>query len=112
MIAHDARRDHPMAAIYRTRCRRRSSLDLVAGGERRMPAVTEALETRCVPVSDPEWLTNVNALRTCTTSASPDQHARSVRSVPEPGQIATLARVVRGVAPGAPPGARVSKIVG
>ncbi|MBD0023498.1 MULTISPECIES: molybdenum cofactor guanylyltransferase [Gordonia] len=60
VIAHDARRDHPMAAIYRT-----SSApvvaDLVAGGERRMLAVLDALETRRVPVSEPEWLTNVNA---------------------------------------------------
>ncbi|HMS73745.1 MAG: molybdenum cofactor guanylyltransferase [Gordonia sp.] len=60
VIAHDARRDHPMAAIYRT-LSAQVVADLVAGGERRMLAVTEALETRRVPVSDPEWLTNVNA---------------------------------------------------
>ncbi|MFZ2241505.1 MAG: molybdenum cofactor guanylyltransferase, partial [Gordonia amarae] len=35
--------------------------DLVAGGERRMLAVVDELETRRVPVSNSEWLTNVNA---------------------------------------------------
>ncbi|KNA92945.1 molybdenum cofactor guanylyltransferase [Gordonia sp. w5E2] len=60
VVAHDAERDHPMAAIYRT-----DAADvigqLVATGERRMTAALDALATYRVTVSDPLWLTNVNS---------------------------------------------------
>lgn len=60
VVAYDAGRDHPMAAIYRTRVVDQLA-DLVEGGELRMVAALEALVTRRVGVSDPEWLANVDA---------------------------------------------------
>ncbi len=60
VIAHDAQRDHPMAGVYRT-----SAADALAGlvdaGELRMLAALDAISTRRVGVSDPNWLTNVDA---------------------------------------------------
>jgi molybdopterin-guanine dinucleotide biosynthesis protein A len=60
VIAHDAQRDHPMAGVYRT-----SAADalaaLVDAGELRMLAALDAISTRRVGVSDPNWLTNVDA---------------------------------------------------
>jgi molybdopterin-guanine dinucleotide biosynthesis protein A len=60
VIAHDTERDHPMAGVYRTSAASRIA-ELVATGEKRMTAVLDALATRRVSVSDPDWLTNVNA---------------------------------------------------
>ncbi|GAC49771.1 molybdenum cofactor guanylyltransferase [Gordonia aichiensis] len=60
VVAHDAERDHPMAAIYRTDAAD-AIAELVAAGERRMTAALEALATYRVTVSDPLWLTNVNS---------------------------------------------------
>ncbi|MFW0784612.1 molybdenum cofactor guanylyltransferase [Gordonia sp. CPCC 206044] len=60
VIVNDAERDHPMAGLYRT-----DAADVIAGltatGERRMMAALDALATYRVSVSNPEWLTNVNA---------------------------------------------------
>ncbi|MGK2319851.1 molybdenum cofactor guanylyltransferase [Gordonia rhizosphera] len=60
VIAHDMGRDHPMAALYRT-----DASEVIAGlaaqGERRMLGALDALTTHRVAVSNPDWLTNVNA---------------------------------------------------
>ncbi|MFJ6098970.1 MULTISPECIES: molybdenum cofactor guanylyltransferase [Williamsia] len=59
-IAVDSQRAHPLAGVYRTRAA--ATLDeLVQGGERRMLAAVDALRTNRVTLSDPTWLTNVNA---------------------------------------------------
>lgn len=60
VIARDTQRDHPMAGVYRTDVAPVLA-ELSAGGERRMLAVLDALVTHRVAVSDPVWLTNVNA---------------------------------------------------
>ncbi|PYE13993.1 molybdopterin-guanine dinucleotide biosynthesis protein A [Williamsia limnetica] len=59
-IAVDSQRAHPLAGVYRTRA---SGIlaDLVASGERRMLAAVDALRTNRVTLTDPTWLTNVNA---------------------------------------------------
>lgn len=60
VIARDSQREHPMAGLYRT-----DAAPVIAGlsasGERRMLAVLDALTTHRVAVSEPDWLTNVNA---------------------------------------------------
>lgn len=60
VIAYDGQRDHPMAGIYRTRV-----VDTLAGlvddGELRMLAAVDAIATRRGGVSNPVWLTNVDA---------------------------------------------------
>jgi molybdopterin-guanine dinucleotide biosynthesis protein A len=59
-IAVDSQRAHPLAGVYRTRAA--GTLDeLVQAGERRMLAAVDALRTNRVTLSDPTWLTNVNA---------------------------------------------------
>jgi molybdopterin-guanine dinucleotide biosynthesis protein A len=59
-IAVDSQRAHPLAGVYRTRAA--ATLDeLVRTGERRMLAAVDALRTNRVTLSDPTWLTNVNA---------------------------------------------------
>lgn len=60
VVAHDCERDHPMAGIYRVQTAG-AVADLARAGERRMTAVLDAVVTRRITVSDPEWLTNVNA---------------------------------------------------
>lgn len=60
VIANDTERDHPMAGLYRTDTAS-TIAELTAGGERRMLGALDALNTRRVAVSNPEWLTNVNA---------------------------------------------------
>ncbi|GAA4661164.1 molybdenum cofactor guanylyltransferase [Gordonia humi] len=60
VIARDAQRDHPMAGVYRTRVAETLQA-LVDGGELRMTAAVEALDTRRVSVTDENWLTNVDA---------------------------------------------------
>ncbi|AFA72991.1 putative molybdopterin-guanine dinucleotide biosynthesis protein A [Gordonia polyisoprenivorans VH2] len=60
VVAHDADRDHPMAAIYRVGAASTVAA-LVESGERRMTAALDALVTRRITVSDPSWLINVNA---------------------------------------------------
>ena len=60
VVATDAERDHPMAGIYRIGAASRIAA-LVEAGERRMTAALDALDTRRVTVSNPNWLTNVNA---------------------------------------------------
>ncbi|WAC55054.1 molybdenum cofactor guanylyltransferase [Gordonia sp. SL306] len=60
VIATDAQRDHPMAGVYRTDVAGTLGR-LTDGGERRMLAALELLTTHRVAVSNPEWLTNVNA---------------------------------------------------
>lgn len=59
-IAVDSQRAHPLAGVYRTRASA-TLADLVASGERRMLAAVDALRTNRVTLSDPTWLTNVNA---------------------------------------------------
>jgi len=59
-IAVDSQRAHPLAGVYRTRAA--GTLDeLVQAGERRMLAAVDTLRTNRVTLSDPTWLTNVNA---------------------------------------------------
>ncbi|GAA1480381.1 molybdenum cofactor guanylyltransferase [Gordonia sinesedis] len=60
VVAHDAQRDHPMAAVYRTGIAPTIAA-LAASGERRMTAALDAVTTHRISVSDPDWLTNVNA---------------------------------------------------
>ncbi|MBE7159850.1 MAG: molybdenum cofactor guanylyltransferase [Williamsia herbipolensis] len=60
VIAVDAQRQHPLAAIYRSSCAVRLT-ELVAGGERRLLAALDEMVVHRVGVSDPSWLTNVNA---------------------------------------------------
>ncbi|PXW33468.1 UNVERIFIED_CONTAM: molybdenum cofactor guanylyltransferase [Williamsia faeni] len=59
-IAVDTQRAHPLAGVYRTRAAG-TLADLVQTGERRMLAAVDALRTNRVTLSDPSWLTNVNA---------------------------------------------------
>jgi len=59
-IAVDEQRSHPLAGVYRTRCAGQLR-ELVAAGERRMLAAVDVLRTHRVTVSDPDWLTNINA---------------------------------------------------
>lgn len=60
VIAQDATRDHPLAGVYRSAVH--STLtDLVVSGERRLTAAAEAIDSRRIAVSDPDWLLNVNA---------------------------------------------------
>ncbi len=58
VLAWDGR-DHYLAAVYRTDLSARIA-ELVAGGERRMRALTDAARTRRVVVSDAGALTNMN----------------------------------------------------
>lgn len=60
VIAEDAARQHPLAAVYRSSCAGRLA-ELVAGGERRLLAALDGMTVHRVGVSDPTWLTNVNA---------------------------------------------------
>ncbi|MFT4088710.1 MAG: molybdenum cofactor guanylyltransferase [Gordonia sp. (in: high G+C Gram-positive bacteria)] len=60
VIAQDAERDHPMAGIYRTRIAPQLA-ELVAAGELRMLGALDSVVAHRVGVSDPRWLTNVNA---------------------------------------------------
>ena len=60
VVAHDAHRDHPMAGVYRVSAAG-TIADLAASGERRMTAALDAVTTHRITVSDPDWLTNVNA---------------------------------------------------
>ncbi|MGV9826592.1 MULTISPECIES: molybdenum cofactor guanylyltransferase [unclassified Gordonia (in: high G+C Gram-positive bacteria)] len=60
VVAREAGRDHPMAGIYRT-SDASVVTRLVDSGERRMTAALDALATHRVAVSEPDWLTNVNA---------------------------------------------------
>ncbi|AUH69343.1 MULTISPECIES: molybdenum cofactor guanylyltransferase [Gordonia] len=60
VVAHEGGRDHPMAGVYRTRSAQQLA-DLVEKGELRMGAALDALVTRRIGVSDPDWLTNVDA---------------------------------------------------
>ena len=60
VIAVDSQRAHPLAGVYRTRVAG-TLADLVQTGERRMLAAVDALRTHRVTLSDPAWLTNVNA---------------------------------------------------
>lgn len=60
VIAHDSERDHPMAGIYRTRVAPQLT-ELLATGEQRMTAALDAIVTHRVTVSEPRWLTNVDA---------------------------------------------------
>ncbi|MEH3154230.1 MAG: molybdenum cofactor guanylyltransferase [Gordonia paraffinivorans] len=60
VIAVDAQRQHPLAAVYRSSCAARLAA-LVAGGERRLLAALDEMTVHRVGVSDPTWLTNVNA---------------------------------------------------
>ncbi|MFD0928012.1 molybdenum cofactor guanylyltransferase [Williamsia deligens] len=60
VIAVDAQRQHPLAAIYRSSCAARLT-ELVAGGERRLLAALDEMVVHRVSVTDPTWLTNVNA---------------------------------------------------
>jgi len=59
-IAVDSQRAHPLAGVYRTRVAG-TLAELVQTGERRMLAAVDALRTHRVTLSDPAWLTNVNA---------------------------------------------------
>ncbi|WP_029760046.1 molybdenum cofactor guanylyltransferase [Gordonia hirsuta] len=60
VVVHDGGRDHPMAAIYRTRVVP-VLVDLLDSGEQRMVAALDAIQTHRVGVSDPAWLTNVDS---------------------------------------------------
>ncbi|MEZ5211912.1 MULTISPECIES: molybdenum cofactor guanylyltransferase [unclassified Gordonia (in: high G+C Gram-positive bacteria)] len=60
VIAYDSERAHPMAGIYRTRVAPRLA-ELLATGEQRMTAALDAIVTHRVTVSNPDWLTNVDA---------------------------------------------------
>ncbi|MFW0796401.1 molybdenum cofactor guanylyltransferase [Gordonia sp. CPCC 205515] len=60
VIARDNQRDHPMAGLYRTDVAPILA-ELTASGERRMLAVLDAVTTHRVAVTQPDWLTNVNA---------------------------------------------------
>lgn len=60
VVVHDAGRDHPMAAVYRTRIVP-ALTELLATGEQRMLAALDAVVTHRVGVSNPRWLTNVDA---------------------------------------------------
>ena len=60
VIAHDSQRDHPMAGVYRTNVAD-TLAGLVDAGELRMVAAIDAIATRRVGVSNPDWLTNVDA---------------------------------------------------
>ncbi|MFZ1381269.1 MAG: hypothetical protein WAS54_00600 [Scrofimicrobium sp.] len=52
-------RDHPMPAIHRTRVS--PLVALLESGEQRILAVLDAIDTHRLGVSDPAWLTNVDA---------------------------------------------------
>ncbi len=60
VVVHEGGRDHPMAAIYRTRAvpALKALLDT---GEQRMVAALDAIVTHRVGISDSAWLTNVDA---------------------------------------------------
>ncbi|MFZ1381271.1 MAG: molybdenum cofactor guanylyltransferase MobA, partial [Scrofimicrobium sp.] len=60
VVVHEGGRDHPMAAIYRTRVVPQL-VALLESGEQRMLAGLDAIVTHRVGVSDPAWLTNVDA---------------------------------------------------
>ncbi|MFZ2511097.1 MAG: molybdenum cofactor guanylyltransferase [Gordonia sp. (in: high G+C Gram-positive bacteria)] len=60
VVVHEGGRDHPMAAIYRTRIVPQLA-ELIAAGEQRMLAALDAIVTHRVGVSDATWLTNVDA---------------------------------------------------
>lgn len=60
VVVYDAGRDHPMAAIYRTRVVPQLA-ELIESGEQRMLAALDAIVTHRVGVSDSSWLTNVDA---------------------------------------------------
>lgn len=60
VVVHEGGRDHPMAAIYRTRVVPRLAA-LLESGEQRMLAALDSIVTHRVGVSDPAWLTNVDA---------------------------------------------------
>nr|WP_083710050.1 molybdenum cofactor guanylyltransferase [Williamsia sterculiae] len=59
-VAVDAQRVHPLAAVYRTRVAE-SLAELTVTGERRLLAGLDTLTVNRVPVSDADWLVNVNA---------------------------------------------------
>lgn len=60
VVVHDGGRDHPMAAIYRTRVAPKLA-ELIESGEQRMLAALDTIVTHRVGVSDSRWLTNVDA---------------------------------------------------
>ncbi|MFM9376404.1 molybdenum cofactor guanylyltransferase [Gordonia sp. VNK21] len=60
VIVRDGGRDHPMAGIYRTRVMP-TLLGLIADGELRMLSAVDAIVTHRVGISNPRWLTNVDA---------------------------------------------------
>lgn len=60
VIAHEGGRDHPMAGIYRVRALPVFE-ELVEQGELLMTNALDAVLTHRVGVSDPRWLTNIDA---------------------------------------------------
>lgn len=60
VIAHEGGRDHPLSGIYRVRALPVLE-ELVAQGELLMTNALDAVVTHRVGVSDPRWLTNVDA---------------------------------------------------